>query len=344
MKVQIIRSLKEDSKNKSGIGYYADFIEEQMESKDYDVSSICFDFGPGYTLKQIIIDNLVRPIIEIIRGRKDTDVVHAATEHCAFFLPFSKARKIVTFHHVMKRSESNTRLWNAMWRISVLISKIYADEFIAISSLTKEEMMKAFKIPDEKITVAMYPPKFEMCLKNTTKIDAVTFVGSFAGRKNPSKAVRVFKRMLDIPEFEGYRLIMCGIGPELKTIKNLVMELGLGDSVDFINNLSVEELRSHYGRCRFLLNTSSLEGLGLTTLEAQICGTPVLYLEDAKIPPEVMVAAISCYDVDDMVMKALQLIKDEELMGRTIEEGMTYASNFGNGCAEILETIYKRNN
>lgn len=93
----------------------------------------------------------------------------------------------------------------------------------------------------------------------------------------------VFKRMLKIPEFKEYILIICRIGPELETIKSLVLELGLVYSVNFIDNFSAVKLRSRYGCCRFLLITSSLEGLVLTTLEAQMCVTPTLYFEDAKI-------------------------------------------------------------
>lgn len=344
MEVQIIRSLKEDSNTKSGIGYYADFLEEQLGTKGNKIDPVCFELNFDHGFKNFLINNIARSIIDIIRGRKNVDVVHATAEHCAIFLPFAKARRIVTFHHVMKNNEADTNWWGIIWRLSVLISKIYANEFIAISPLTKKEMIEVLNIPEEKITVAMHPPNSEMHRGNILKEDIVSFVGSFTDRKNPSAAVRVFKRMQDIPDFKKYELIMCGTGPKIDAIKGLVLELGLKDSVHFINNLSVEELRSLYGRCRFLLNTSTFEGLGITTLESQMCGTPVLYFEDANMPPEVMVAAISCQDVDDMAIKALELIKDEERMKRTIEEGIAYANNFGKDYVEKLEVIYKKNN
>lgn len=343
MKVQIIRSLKEDSKNKSGIGYYADFLEEQIKTEGDEITPVCFELNLDNGLLYLLINNIGRSIIDIVRNRKNVDVIHATAEHCALFLPFSKAKKVVTFHHVIKSKEAS-KSWGAIWRISVFISKIYADEFIAISSLTKKDMVNILNIPEGKITVAMHPPKSEMYLENLEKEDVVSFVGSLTERKNPFTAVMVFKRMLESQEFKNYRLIICGVGPEIDIIKGLVFELGLEDSVDFISNLSVEELRSLYGRCRFLLNTSRFEGLGITTLEAQMCGTPVLYFKDAEIPPEVMVAAVPCHDVDDMAMKALELIRDKDQMKKIIEEGIKHSNNFGKDYVKSLKVIYKRNN
>ena len=343
MKVHIIRSLREDSNNKTGIGYYADFLEEQTEINGDDVFTTCFEVNFNRGFQNLLIHNIIRPIVEIIRNRKNAEVVHATAEHCSIFLPFCKGKKIVTVHHVIKKKESN-KSWTMFWNMSALIFKIYADEFIAISSSTKEDMIKILKIPEEKITVLMHPPNSDMHVKDFIKKDILFFVGVFSDRKNPFDAVLVFKKMLEYPEFEKYRLIMCGTGSKIDAVKDLIFKLELCDSVDFVNNLSVDELRSLYGSSRFLLNTSKFEGLGITTLEAQMCGTPVLYFNNAEIPPEVVVAAIPCHDIDDMAMKALELLRDEDKMKKIIEHGITYSNNFGKNYAESLKEIYRKNN
>ncbi|MGE4577585.1 MAG: glycosyltransferase family 4 protein [Candidatus Methanomethylophilaceae archaeon] len=342
MKVQVIRSLKEDTNNMSGIGYYADFLETQLEEMGCEVESIDFELNLNHGLRHMLIDNILLPIVQVVRGRKDTDIVHATAEHCAIFLPFTRARRIVTFHHVMKKNESNTRSWGFIWRVSVIFSKIFADEFIAISPLTKEDMIRSFNIPAEKITVAMHPPKSEMFREDIQKEDIVTFVGSFTQRKNPSAALRVLKEMLDRPEFCGYRLAMCGNGPCGREIEDLISKMDLEEKVDIFSNLSVEELRELYGRSRFLLNTSSFEGLGITTLEAQMCGTPVLYFQSAVMPPEVMVAAIPCRDETDMVDKASELLADGKRMAEVIELGLEHSTHFGKDYREKLEEIYRK--
>ncbi|MDY0252603.1 MAG: glycosyltransferase family 4 protein [Candidatus Methanomethylophilaceae archaeon] len=343
MKVQVIRSLKEDTSNKSGIGYYADFLETQLTEMGFEVESIDFELNLDHGIKHMLIDNILCPILMAIRGRKDTDIVHATAEHCSIFFPFTKAKRIVTFHHVLKKNESNTRSWGFIWRMSVIIAKISADEFIAISPLTKEDMIRTLHIPAEKITVAMHPPKSEMFREDVPKEDIVTFVGSFTERKNPCAALWVLKEMLERPEFSGYRLVMCGNGPYREEIEDAVSKMGLSGKVDMISNLSVEEIRRLYGRSRFLLNTSSFEGLGITTLEAQMCGTPVLYFESAVMPPEVMVVAIPCRDEIDMVDKASELLADGERMAEVIEFGIEYSTRFGKDYNEKLKKIYLKN-
>lgn len=148
--------------------------------------------------------------------------------------------------------------------------------------------------------------------------------------------------MLGRPEFSGYRLVMCGNGPCRKEIEEKISAMGLDEKVDISSNLSVEELRKLYSRSRFLLNTSSFEGLGITTLEAQMCGTPVLYFESAVMPPEVMAAAIPCRDVTDMADKASELIADEEHMANVIESGIKYSTEFGKDYGEKLKEIYDK--
>ncbi|NCA74614.1 MAG: hypothetical protein EOM93_07225, partial [Gammaproteobacteria bacterium] len=75
MKVQIIRPLKEDTKKMSGIGYYADFLEAQLEEMGCEVESIDFELNLDHGIKHMLIDNILCPILMAIRGRKDTDIV-----------------------------------------------------------------------------------------------------------------------------------------------------------------------------------------------------------------------------------------------------------------------------
>lgn len=336
MKVQVIRALKEDMNNKSGIGYYADFLEAQIDEMGCEAESIALEIDLKHGFINLLVNNIAVPIIKAIKGRKNTDIVHVVAEFRSMFLPFTKAKNVVTFHHVIKDKESNSRSWNLLWKISVMISKIYADEFIAISPMTKKDMIEKLNIPAEKITVLMHPPKSEMFKEDVLKEDIVIFVGVLTDRKNPKAALLVLKEMLKKPEFKGFRLIMCGTGPLRDQIDELISEMDLSESVEIINNLSVGELRNLYCRSRFLLNTSNFEGLGITTLEAQMCGTPVLYFEDAEIPPEVMVAAIPCRDVTDMADKASELIADEEYMANVIESGIRYSTEFGKDYGEKL--------
>ncbi|MPN48583.1 D-inositol 3-phosphate glycosyltransferase [bioreactor metagenome] len=172
------------------------------------------------------------------------------------------------------------------------------------------------------------------------KEDLVLFVGSIYKRKRPVLAVDAFNHMLEHDDLAGYRMILCGKGSAMPDVKKRIRECGLDESIDIINNISEDELRDLYNRSKILLNTSSLEGLGITTLESQRCGTPVLYLGDADIPAEVVAAAVPCENVEDMARQALRILTDEMEMERLARSGIEHANNFGKDCPEKMEKVY----
>lgn len=340
-KIQIIRSAIESVETKSGIGYYADYIESQLKESNQSVDVVTLDIDSKYGFRNI--SNLFKSVLQIIKGRGEYDVIHASAEHCSILLPFSKSKRIVTFHHVMKKGEADTESWYLFWKISVFISKFFTDEYIAVSPQTKDEMITELGIHAEKITVAMHPPKSNMYVENEQKENMVLFVGMFMERKNPKGSVLVFKEMLNMPEFQGYKFIMCGEGPQKKDIEKMIYDMDLEDNVDIVSNIPVDDLRGLYNRSRFLLNTSNFEGLGITTLEAQLCGTPVLYFKDANLPPEVMVAAVPCNNIEDMARKASELLADVNKMNEVINFGIEFSKDFGKDYEKNLLSVYNKN-
>ncbi|MEX1046946.1 MAG: glycosyltransferase [Actinomycetota bacterium] len=71
-------------------------------------------------------------------------------------------------------------------------------------------------------------------------------------------------------EMTGQRLVVAGDGPELRRLQRMA-----GDRTEFVVNPSNEELRNLYRQARALV-FPGLEDFGLTMIEAQACGTPVI--------------------------------------------------------------------
>lgn len=272
LKIQIIRTVIEDSNGKSGVGYYADYLESELIKSGHDVDTVVLNPDFKYGFRNII--DLIKSAARVIRGRKEFDIVHASAEHCALLFPLTKAKRVVTFHHVMRSGEADTRLWYLFWKLSFFVSKKYTDEYIAVSLQTKDNMIEALKIPENKITVAMHPPKFEMYKELILKENLILFVGMLMDRKNPEDSIHVFKKLLDTPGLQDYRFVMCGNGPKKDNLLRLISEMNLNDYVKITDSISVEELRIYYNKAKLLLNTSNYEGLGITTLESQLCWHP----------------------------------------------------------------------
>ncbi|MFC1492093.1 glycosyltransferase family 4 protein [Nitrospinota bacterium] len=72
-------------------------------------------------------------------------------------------------------------------------------------------------------------------------------------------------------------LVLAGKGSERDALERMAGELGLGRAVRFAGFVSEEELPDYYRAADlFILPTRSLEGFGMSTLEALASGTPVV--------------------------------------------------------------------
>lgn len=72
------------------------------------------------------------------------------------------------------------------------------------------------------------------------------------------------------------RLVVAGSGNHLGALKEHAERLGVQDRVEFTGRVDEEEKVRLYRRAWALIMTSPKEGWGLTCLEAQACGTPVI--------------------------------------------------------------------
>ena len=72
------------------------------------------------------------------------------------------------------------------------------------------------------------------------------------------------------------QLWIAGIGADERRLKALARRLGLGDSVRFLGQVSEAEKKALLARAHLLVNASEVEGWGLTSIEANAYGTPVL--------------------------------------------------------------------
>jgi glycosyltransferase involved in cell wall biosynthesis len=66
--------------------------------------------------------------------------------------------------------------------------------------------------------------------------------------------------------------------------KVLIQELGLADKVQFISNLSREQVVEEYAKATVCVTPSLYEGFGLPAAEAMCCGAPVLVTDGGSLP------------------------------------------------------------
>jgi glycosyltransferase involved in cell wall biosynthesis len=98
------------------------------------------------------------------------------------------------------------------------------------------------------------------------------------GRLRKYKSVEVALRaMLKVRErLPEARLVIIGDGPHRPALEREAARLGLGASVRFEGFMGADELVTFLNRAHLLVNPSPKEGWGLTVVEANACGVPVV--------------------------------------------------------------------
>jgi len=155
----------------------------------------------------------------------------------------------------------------------------------------------------------------------------VTHISNFRKVKRIPDVIKLFYKIQEkIPA----KLMMVGDGPEKAKAEQLVNQLGIQDKVIFFGNSNeIDQILSYSDL--FLL-PSETESFGLAALEAMAWSVPVISSNSGGLP-EVNFDGISGYmsnvgDVDDMAIKALKILENDEILNQFKENALNVAKQF----------------
>ncbi|MDR1405533.1 MAG: glycosyltransferase [Candidatus Methanoplasma sp.] len=327
--------------NQTGLGKYADSVGKCLENEGIEFNSIPFVISLSGGWFNLFADGFIRPLISVLRSNSKDRTFHATDELCGVFFPLIRGRKILTVHHVVKKGEYRGALYYAMWNIITAMAIKSSDKVIAISGPTKKEIIEKFGVDPGKVVCVMNPIDDEYrILENTKKEKMIGCLGMLIPRKNTSSAIAAFKLLSDRDGMSDYCLEICGKGPEKEKLHKLAADLEIDSRVRFVSDLSNDDVVRFYNRSALIFNTSLHEGIGLVTMEAQRCGTPVLHLARAKIPEEITRFSVPCADEADMAGKAYELLADPKAYAELAGASKEYADAFGkNYCQRYIDLI-----
>ncbi|MDR1955064.1 MAG: glycosyltransferase [Candidatus Methanoplasma sp.] len=327
--------------SRTGLGKYADNVERclKKEGAEYDV--IYFDIDLSRGRVGLFVNGIIKPLISVLKTGSKDGIFHAADELCGMFFPLIRGKKVLTLHHVIKKGEYKGNLYYVMWMIATAVSIWSADRVIAISEPTKKEILRKFKVDPEKVVCVIngIDEMFQI-EEGVEKEKTIGCMGMLIPRKNMSSAVTAFKMLHDRPGMSEYSLEICGNGPEKDKLLRMAETFGISDKVRFVSNLSDSEILRFYNRSALFFNTSLHEGIGLVTIEAQRCGTPVLHLKGADIPEEATRLSVPCANEEEMAESAYELLKNKTEYERIAKRSKEYADTFGNEfCQQYCRVI-----
>jgi glycosyltransferase involved in cell wall biosynthesis len=215
-----------------------------------------------------------------------------------------------------------------------LISRLYRDvDFEVISPSTRDDLIARGLDGDrirtiycglehERFTLADPPPRSDTPL--------VVSWSRLRRYKSVDVAIRAFGHIHR--EMPAARMLVMGRGPDESRLRKLVGRLGLDDVITFSGFLSWPDLVQTLHRAHVFLNPSPKEGWGLTVVEANQCGLPVVAsarpgLQDSVRDGETGYL-VPYGDDRAFAAKALALLRDPQLLARQSAAARQWAASF----------------
>jgi glycosyltransferase involved in cell wall biosynthesis len=154
-----------------------------------------------------------------------------------------------------------------------------ADRVVAQSTDTKNNALNYYN-PNCRIDIiplGIKKPIFKKKCRQDFNIDPDVMVFCTVGRLIKRKNIDdTLHALFELRQRYRFKFIIMGEGPERFHIDKLVRQLGLGETVRLLGNVSEEEKFQilHLSDC--FISTTVHEGFGLVFLEAMECGLPIL--------------------------------------------------------------------
>lgn len=229
-----------------------------------------------------------------------------------------------------------------------------AKKVVTISQSSKNDIIKQYAVPSEKVAVVYPGIKQESGsmnqkssiedLKKKHKITGnfILFVGTLQPRKNIERLIEAFSKIA--PHNKDLQLVIVGKkGWLYEQILEAPKKFGVQEDVRFLDFISNEELPALYQAATCFVLPSLYEGFGLPVLEAMKYGCPVATSNISSLPEAGGDAALyfDPKDTSDIAEKIHRLVSDEKLREEFREKGFKQVKKFSwnKAASQLLEIV-----
>ncbi len=262
-----------------------------------------------------------------------------------------KFNLVVTLHdiiHILYPTGAKNKAASIYMKYMVKKALSSAGQIICVSNSTKESIEKLFNVKGGNLTVIyegidkvfsrITDQEYLDSIRKKYKLPErfILYVGSIRRHKNITGLLAAFEQFTKrVPDIW---LVMAGRYSQPINLKRPRV-LYLGEVA------SDADLAGIYNQACCLFNLSSYEGFGLTILEAQACGVPVIC---SDIAPHMEIggdgiAAVEPSYIDQIYENLYNVLFEQDIRGRLISKGTENAARFNwQSTAKKTIEVYKR--
>ena len=257
---------------------------------------------------------------------RHVDLVVEDINKIPFFMPlYTHHPVLAVIPHLFGTTvfrETNPVLATYVLAWEAFIPAVYRrSRFVAISPSTRDDLVRR-GVAAARVDVVLCGLDHHLyrVLPDVSRAEEPTVV--HLGRLRKYKAVDVVLRAFvqvrtRVPRA---RMLVVGDGPELPALRRLSDSLGVAAAVEFTGRIGGEEVVAILNRAHVCVNASPKEGWGLTVVEANACGVPVVGSDRPGLRDSIhdgQTGFLVPYgDVDGFAHKIAALLDDAELRAR----------------------------
>jgi glycosyltransferase involved in cell wall biosynthesis len=273
----------------------------------------------------------------ILRFRGLFDVIIDSENGIPFFTPlFVRIPKFLLIHHihqeVFRKHLTFPLSWIAMFLEAKLMPFVYKKQnIITVSDSSKEEILKLKLGTADEIQVVhpgIEPQNFKKLKK--TAYPSFLYLGRLQAYKNIDVAIKGFKKVVD--KYPNAKFTVAGYGEMVADLQILAEKLGIGQNVVFPGRVTQEEKATLMANHWVFVQPSMLEGWGITVIEANASGTPVIAsrvngLKDSVLDMQTGIL-VKPKDAEGFGETMILLVEDNKLRGKLSKNALQWSKKF----------------
>lgn len=271
-----------------------------------------------------------------------------------YFPPKTKAKVMVTIHDTTAERYPQlifpNRRSRLFWRIKVKLAVRRADLIATVSEASKREIMREFRVPEERVAVipdavgAEFYPLDEVSGSNGViarygvepEAPFILYVGGISPHKNLRTLIDAHALLLRESGWSHVNLVLLGdyqkdvFYSSYTQLRDRISSLGTSDKVVFTGFVDDTDLTHFYNAASALVMPSFDEGFGLPALEAMATGTPVIASNAGALPEVVGDAGrlFNPHSAPDLQGHLAEVLSDPKLRNMMRNKGLQRARQF----------------
>jgi cellulose synthase/poly-beta-1,6-N-acetylglucosamine synthase-like glycosyltransferase/glycosyltransferase involved in cell wall biosynthesis/O-antigen/teichoic acid export membrane protein len=272
-----------------------------------------------------------------VKFRGEYDIIIDSENGIPFFSPLYVREKVVlVVHHIHQEVFSQHLKFPlssfAKYLEGGLMPSVYRrNQIVTVSESSKIDLINLGLGRSDSVSIVnpgLEAPFFTSAKK--AKNPVFTYVGRLKPYKNVDVAIRAFAQV--VATYKNAKLVIIGEGESKEYLQTLAKELDLGKNIIFTGRVDNKEKNRLLSGSWVVLQPSMVEGWGITVIESNAAGTPVIAsnvngLKDSVLHGKTGIL-VPVRDVDALSKAMIDFVIDSKYREKISKNAYLWSQNF----------------